>query len=48
MSSNKSAKNKLIDIYGEHCMFERARIAERIEQMGGIRTYRSYVDEFSL
>ena len=45
MSSNKSAKNKLIEIYGEHCMFERARIAERIEQMGGIRTYRSYVSD---
>ncbi len=45
MSSNKSAKNALIEIYGKHCMFERARIAERIEQMGGIRTYRSYVAE---
>jgi len=43
MSSNKGAKNKLIEIYGKHCMFERARIAERIERMGGIRTYRSYL-----
>ena len=45
MSSNKSAKNALIEIYGKHCMFERARIAERIEAMGGIRTYKSYVAE---
>lgn len=34
MSSNKGAKNKLIEIYGKHCMFERARVAERIERMG--------------
>lgn len=43
MSSNKGAKNKLIEIYGRHCMFERARVAEKIERMGGIRTYRSYL-----
>lgn len=42
---NKTAKNELIKIYGEHCMFEKARIAERIEAMGGIRTYKSYVAE---
>lgn len=34
MSSNKGAKKALIEIYGEHCMFAKARIAERIEQMG--------------
>lgn len=45
MSSNKRAKQALIEIYGNRCMFERARIAERIEQMGGIRSYRSYVVE---
>lgn len=43
--SNKRAKEALIQIYGEECMFEKARVAERIEQMGGIRTYRSYVAE---
>ncbi|MBR6688775.1 MAG: hypothetical protein IKL68_02025 [Clostridia bacterium] len=43
MSSNKGAKNKLIEIYGKHCMFERAKVAERIERMGGIRTYKSYL-----
>ena len=34
MSKNKGAKKALIEIYGEHCMFERAKIAERIEQIG--------------
>lgn len=43
--SNKRAKQALIEIYGNGCMFEKARIAEKIEQMGGIRTYRSYVAE---
>ena len=43
--SNKRAKAALIEIYGDGCMFEKARIAEKIEQMGGIRTYRSYVAE---
>lgn len=43
--SNKRAKQALIEIYGDGCMFEKARIAEKIEQMGGIRTYRSYAAE---
>lgn len=43
--SNKRAKEELIKIYGNGCMFEKAKVAERIEQMGGIRTYRSYVAE---
>ena len=34
MSSNKSAKKALIEIYGEHCMFDRAKVAERIERIG--------------
>ena len=41
--SNKRAKEELIRIYGDGCMFEKARIAQRIERMGGIKTYRSYV-----
>ena len=45
MSSNKGAKNKLIEIYGRHCMFESARIAEKIEKMGGIKTYKSYLSD---
>lgn len=42
---NKSAKSELARIYGKQCMFHRARIAERIEQMGGIRTYKSFLKE---
>lgn len=42
---NKKAKDKLIAIYGNNCMFASAKIAERIERMGGIRTYKSYVAE---
>ena len=42
---NRRAKDKLIALYGDKCMFASARIAERIEQMGGIRTYKSYVAE---
>lgn len=34
MSSNKGAKKALIEIYGDGCMFAKARIAEKIEQMG--------------
>ena len=43
--SNKRAKAALLEIYGDGCMFEKARIAEKIERMGGIKTYRSYVAE---
>lgn len=45
---NKSAKNELNRIYGKQCMFSRARIALRIEEMGGIRTYKSFLKEIKL
>lgn len=41
--TNKSAKKALIEIYGEECMFKKAKIVERIEAMGGIKTYKSYL-----
>lgn len=44
MASNKSARQELEMIYGKGCMFRKARIAERIEKMGGIRTYKSFVE----
>lgn len=44
-NSNKRAKKALIEIYGDGCMFAKAKVAERIEKMGGIRTYKSYVAE---
>lgn len=41
--SNKKAKNKLIEIYGAYCMFEKANVAERIAKIGGITTYSNYL-----
>lgn len=43
MGKNKKAKQALMEIYGEGCMFEKAHIAERIARMGGIRTYNAYL-----
>ena len=43
--SNRSAKKELERIYGKGCFFERANIAERIEAMGGIRTFKIFVQE---
>lgn len=45
MSSNKNIKKELIRIYGKGCMFDRARIAKRIEEMGGIRTFKKFLAE---
>lgn len=42
---NKSIRTKLEAKYGKGCMFRNARIAERIEQMGGIKTYKKYIEE---
>ena len=43
--NNRSAKKELERIYGKGCFFERAHIAERIEAMGGIRTFKIFVQE---
>lgn len=45
MSSNKNVKHQLQFLYGKGCMFRKAQIAERIEQMGGIKTYKKFVQE---
>ena len=42
---NKSIREKLEVKYGKGCMFRNAGIAERIEAMGGIKTYRQYKEE---
>ena len=42
---NKSIREKLEAKYGKGCMFRNAGIAERIEAMGGIKTYRQYKEE---
>lgn len=43
--SNRHIKRELERIYGKGCFFNRAHIAERIEAMGGIKTYRKFVEE---
>lgn len=45
MSKNKSMKKLLEYIYGEGCFFSRARIAERIEAIGGIKTFKTFINE---
>lgn len=42
---NKIIRERLEKIYGKGCMFQKAYIAERIEKMGGIKTYREYQRE---
>ncbi|MGN0992956.1 MAG: HNH endonuclease [Bacilli bacterium] len=44
-AKNQKMKRKLQTIYGKGCFFERAHIAERIEAMGGIKTFRIFVEE---
>ena len=43
--SKKAAKKELEQIYGKGCFFHRAHIAERIEEMGGIKTFKVFVKE---
>ena len=45
MSGNRSTRRKLEQLCGGGCFFKRAKIAERIEMMGGIRTFKSFVAE---
>lgn len=42
---NKIIRERLEKIYGKGCMFQRAYIAERIEKIGGIKTYKQYIQE---
>lgn len=42
---NKVIRERLEKIYGKGCMFQKALIAERIEAMGGIKTYKEYIQE---
>ena len=43
--SNSSARHQLEILYGKGCMFRKAQIAKRIEEMGGIKTYKQFVKE---
>lgn len=42
---NRSIRQSLERIYGKGCMFQKALIAQRIEEMGGIKTYRQFIQE---
>lgn len=42
---NKVIRERLERIYGKGCMFQKAYIAERIEAIGGIKTYKEYIQE---
>lgn len=42
---NKVIRERLEKIYGKGCMFQKALIAERIEAIGGIKTYKEYIEE---
>ena len=42
-NSNRSAKKELERIYGKGCFFNRAKVAEQIEAMGGIKTFKVFV-----
>lgn len=45
MSSNKKVREALESVYGRRCMFKMAKIAERIEAVGGIKTYKKFLEE---
>lgn len=42
---NKPVRQQLARLYGKGCFFERARIAEKIEELGGIKTYKKFLQE---
>lgn len=42
---NKKIRKRLEKIYGEGCFFDMANIAERIESIGGIKTFKVFVVE---
>lgn len=45
MSSNKTIRKELREIYGKGCMFDKAKIAKKIEEIGGIKTYKKFVKD---
>jgi hypothetical protein len=45
VSSNKSIRQQLEKIYGKDCMFQKARVAERLAQIEGVLTYHKFVEQ---
>lgn len=44
-NKNRQIRLELESIYGKGCMFQKAYIAKRIEEIGGIKTYKEYIQE---
>ena len=44
-NKNRSARKELERLYGKGCFFNRAHCAEKIEAIGGIRTFKKFVQE---
>lgn len=44
-NKNRQIRLQLESIYGKGCMFQKAYIAKRIEEIGGIKTYKQYIQE---
>ena len=44
-NKNRQIRQQLTRLYGEGCFFERAHIADKIEKMGGIKTYKKFLRE---
>lgn len=44
-NKNRQMRRQLERLYGKGCFFERAHIAEKIEKMGGIKTYKTFLQE---
>lgn len=44
-NKNRQIRQQLARLYGKGCFFERAHIAEKIEKMGGIKTYKKFLQE---
>lgn len=42
---NRTIRHNLERIFGKGCMFQKAYIAEKIEQIGGIKTYKQFIQE---
>ena len=47
MSSKKNRKirEELERIYGKGCMFQKAKVEKRIEEIGGIKTYKQFKEQ---
>lgn len=43
--SNKYKRKQLEDIYGARCMFQRAKAEKQIKKIGGIKTYKKFINE---